>query len=529
MDVCAGTLISKNVRLVRPVGQGAMGTVWIAEHLTLETQVAVKLIAPELTTQSPEVVLARFVQEASLAAKIKSPHVVQTFDRGVHGGDTPYIVMELLEGESLQDRLDRRRRLPLIEVERIVTHVCRALSKAHELGVVHRDIKPDNIFLTPGDDGPFCKVLDFGIAKQTQLPGLGGITNPGTMVGTPEYMSPEQALNAKDVDAYADLWGMAVTAYHCLTGELPFTAEALGTLCVKLLDGRFKPPSELHLELPAGMDLWMARALARQPSDRFACAKELAHSFIAVARSANGEVWQSADTASGKPLPGKPWPDRSSEPRSSTTVQNGQTPTVPSAQLPPMPTTRVTKRSTTTTLDGSTASRERPGRTRWPMVALGAALSLGAALGAAWSLGSLWPLGDGIGSRQLTPTHPQAGSDPPVGSSSAAATAPASSATGTANSEGAAAPPLTAGSSPESAPAASVTTASPPSTSAVPSTSPSSGASAKMGDAARPQPFDSAGAGTSKPALPKPVAPRRSAPKPSTSPNKKKKRYDHGF
>ena len=282
MDVGAGTLVTENVRLKRPLGQGAMGTVWVADHLTLKTEVAVKLIAPELGRDKADI-LARFVQEASLAAKIKSPHVVQVFDQGVMGGDTPYIVMELLDGESLQDRLNRQRRLPIREVARIVTHVARALSKAHELDVVHRDIKPDNIFLTPADDGPFCKVLDFGIAKQTQLPGLGGITNPGAMVGTPEYMSPEQVLSAKDVDARADLWGLAVTAYHGLTGELPFTAEALGTLCVKLLDGRFKAPSEIWPDLSADIDRWMAKALAREPADRFASAKQLAATFAAIA------------------------------------------------------------------------------------------------------------------------------------------------------------------------------------------------------------------------------------------------------
>ena len=132
-------MVSPNVRLTRPLGEGAMGCVWVADHLTLRTQVAVKFISAELAADNQEIV-ARFVQEATLAAQIKSPHVVQIFDLGVMNDGTPYMVMELLEGESLQSWLDRRGRLSVHEAATVVIHVSRALRRAHELGIVHRDI-----------------------------------------------------------------------------------------------------------------------------------------------------------------------------------------------------------------------------------------------------------------------------------------------------------------------------------------------------------------------------------------------------
>ena len=281
MDLTPGTLVNTNVRLVRPLGEGAMGTVWVADHLTLATQVAVKFISSEIAHKNPEIV-ARFEREASVAAKLRSPHVVQTFDRGVTEDGTPYIVMELLDGESLQRRLERAGTLTLEETTVVVTQVGRALRRAHEAGIVHRDIKPDNVFVVQNDEEMFCKVLDFGIAKQAQLPQMGGLTNPGVMVGTPEFMSPEQLLSSKDVDHHADLWALSVTAYYCLSGKLPFTAEALGALCIVLLKGEFLPPSVHCPELAPEVDAFFKRALAREASARFQDARSLSLAFAAL-------------------------------------------------------------------------------------------------------------------------------------------------------------------------------------------------------------------------------------------------------
>jgi len=281
VELGPGTIVSTNIRLAEPLGEGAMGSVWVADHLTLKTQVAVKFIASDLAQGDPEL-LSRFEREATAAAQIKSPHVVQTFDHGVMIDGTPFIVMELLEGQSLMELIDEQGTLPMSVASQVLVQVARALSKAHEAGIVHRDIKPDNIFVTPSEDGVFCKILDFGIAKETQLPKMGGLTNRGVMIGTPEYMSPEQVMSAKDVDHRADLWALGVTLYQCLTGALPFTAEALGELCMKLLEARFTPPSELRPDLPKTVDQWFARALARDAEARYASAREAARAFVAL-------------------------------------------------------------------------------------------------------------------------------------------------------------------------------------------------------------------------------------------------------
>jgi serine/threonine protein kinase len=292
--------------------------------------------------------------------------VVQTFDQGVMVDGTPYIVMELLEGMTLQEMLDRDKRLQLMRASSVVGQVARALTKAHDLGIVHRDIKPDNIFVTPTDEGVFAKVLDFGIAKQTQLPKVGGLTNPGVMVGTPEYMSPEQVLSARDVDYRADLWALAITAYYMLTGELPFTAEALGTLCVKLLDGSFTPPSKLRPDLHAGFDAFFEKALAHAPSDRFQSARELSSAFVHLCAGTTGSI--ADDTSSGfTPFPG-------------SLVEMVGPSSVPSSRLPlaSSPAVPTTTQESSGTLTGSSANRRHEGERRGRRV--GAAVFGGIAL-----------------------------------------------------------------------------------------------------------------------------------------------------
>jgi len=279
MDLQPGTFVNSNVCLVRQLGEGGMGSVWLADHLSLRTRVAVKFISAELVRSEPTVV-ERFTREAALCAQIKSPHVVQTFDHGVMADGRPYIVMELLEGESLQTRLDRVGYLSLQETRAVVLQTARALGKAHRLGVVHRVFKPDNLFLTPDDDEPFLlKVLDFGIAKQTGMQQAAKMTSTGSMVGTPEYMSPEQVLSGNTVDLRSDLWAIAVVAYRCLTGTVPFLGETLGSLCVSIAHGRYRSPRELRPELLPSVDRWFERALAVDRERRHHSAKELAQTF----------------------------------------------------------------------------------------------------------------------------------------------------------------------------------------------------------------------------------------------------------
>jgi serine/threonine-protein kinase len=277
MPLAPGTQVSPNLRLVRKLGQGGMGSVWVAEHLTLRTLVAVEFISPEIAAHPG--VTERFNREAVTAAQMKHPHAVQVFDHGVSNDGSLFIAMELLEGESLGDRLQGGARPSLAETCQLVRQTCKALAKAHSLGLVHRDVKPDNIFLTDVDGELFVKVLDFGIARHATAEA--SATATGATLGTPHYMSPEQAMNAKGVDARADLWSVAVVAYQCVTGRLPFDGETVPAVFVALEKGVFEPPCRFVPGLPAALDVFFGRALARDRSARFATAAELADSFAA--------------------------------------------------------------------------------------------------------------------------------------------------------------------------------------------------------------------------------------------------------
>jgi serine/threonine-protein kinase len=263
-----------------------MGAVWRAEHRELRSPVAIKLIDEQIA-QNPEA-LARFLREAQSAAALRSPHVVQILDYGTDRG-VPYIAMELLEGESLATRLDRLGRLRPAEVARIITEVARAIAKAHELSIVHRDLKPDNIYLVHNDEAEVTKVLDFGIAKATQ--GLGvasdSATRTGAILGTPHYMSPEQAEGTKLVDHRTDLWALGVIAFECLVGRRPFDSDALGSLLLAICTRPLPVPSAWGYTLP-GFDAWFAKACARELSDRFASARELAAELRRVVEASEG-------------------------------------------------------------------------------------------------------------------------------------------------------------------------------------------------------------------------------------------------
>jgi eukaryotic-like serine/threonine-protein kinase len=271
----AGQPVTPNIRLVRLLDQGSMGAVWVADHLTLGTQVAVKFMSPEVA-QNPNLV-ARFTREAHAAAQIKSVHVVQILDHGITPEGVPYIAMELLDGESLQKRLRRDGRLAPDVASRIIAQTCKALVKAHNLGIVHRDIKPANIYLTDADDEIFVKLLDFGVAKQAD--GELSMTRTNEKVGTPFYMCPEQLISAKHVDFRADLWSIGVVAYHCVMGQVPFKASTFGDLCLTVSRGVFVLPSQARPDLPPTLDAWFLRALAKAPAQRFESARQQADEF----------------------------------------------------------------------------------------------------------------------------------------------------------------------------------------------------------------------------------------------------------
>lgn len=259
-----GRLLSGRYRLLSKMGQGGMGSVWRAEHLALQTVAVVKLMDPSIAENAEA--LSRFKREAQAAAELRSAHVVQILDYGVDDG-LPYIVMELLNGESLAERLDCVGRLEASDTAEILLQVAKAIERAHERQIVHRDLKPDNIFLTRDGDDVIVKVLDFGIAKSRRDSATGFATQTGTILGTPYYMSPEQTVGQRAVDHRTDIWAFAVIAVECITGVRPFDGDTVGAVAVAICAGRIPKPSELG-RVPAGLDDWFARCTERDPDKR---------------------------------------------------------------------------------------------------------------------------------------------------------------------------------------------------------------------------------------------------------------------
>lgn len=335
-----GRVLAQRYRLVDKLGEGGMGSVWRAEHLELGTLVAVKLISEEVA-KNPEA-LARFRREAHAAAALRSPHVVQILDYGVDG-DTPFMVMELLDGESLADRLARRGSLDLQETSRILSQVARAVGKAHSFGIVHRDLKPDNIFIVDNEDEEVAKVLDFGIAKATRdvTGSVGMMTGTGVMLGTPYYMSPEQAAGKREVDHRTDTWALAVIAYQCLVGRPPFRADTIGGLVLAICTEEAPRPSR-NAKLDPAFDAWFLHGVQRDPDRRFQAARELADSLRALAEGL-GQAAQPAHQGTGATargsFPGAVVPQAASV-RSSVVSTTAQNTSMTQSVLDPPATTR---------------------------------------------------------------------------------------------------------------------------------------------------------------------------------------------
>jgi serine/threonine protein kinase len=281
-----GLVIAERYHLERKLGAGGMGSVWLATDLSLDSTCAIKLVDPDKVGN--EEVRVRFQREARAAAQIRSANVVDVFDHGLWEG-VPFIVMEHLKGEDLGARLDRQGRLGLRETYEIVAHVARALVRAHAMGIVHRDLKPENIFLVPGDDHEIAKVLDFGIAKLDQYSLRDKTTKTGSFMGTPYYMSPEQA-RGKNIDWRSDLWALGVIVFQCLTGKPPFESEALGDLMGMILYDPIPKITERDSSLPPEIEKFWERAINRDRELRFQSAKELADALADTAMLERREV-----------------------------------------------------------------------------------------------------------------------------------------------------------------------------------------------------------------------------------------------
>ncbi|WP_438016058.1 protein kinase [Sorangium sp. So ce315] len=278
-EVTPGVILAGRYRVERALARGAMGSVWVGRHLLLDVDIAIKFMAPQFAS-SPEL-RARFEREARAAAVLKSAHAVQVYDYGIEQ-DTPYIVMELLEGEDLAARLARERRIGLPALLGILEQVGRALRRAHELGLVHRDLKPGNLFLSLQDGEQVAKVVDFGVAKGADVAASVQATRPGALLGSPSYMSPEQVRSSSRVDHRSDLWSLGVIAFECVTGQLPFPGQELGDVLVEICTAPIPLASQLVPGLGPEVDAFFARALDRDPARRFQSATELVEAFAAL-------------------------------------------------------------------------------------------------------------------------------------------------------------------------------------------------------------------------------------------------------
>lgn len=262
-----GAIIGGKYVIDRVLGEGGMGVVYLAHHQVISRQVAVKVMKPEVASQ-PQYT-ERFVLEARAAAELRHRHVVEILDFGVHEG-RPFMVMEFLHGESLEKLLEREGPLSPVQTVRLLDPVLRALSVAHEHGIIHRDVKPDNIFLARDEDDaePIVKVVDFGIARRS-MDEQAKITGENATLGTPLYMAPEQILSAHDATAAADQYAFGVTMYQCLTGRFPFETESIAGIVANKIAGEATPILQHRPDLDPDFAAIVMRTLARDPSARF--------------------------------------------------------------------------------------------------------------------------------------------------------------------------------------------------------------------------------------------------------------------
>jgi serine/threonine-protein kinase len=276
-----GELVAGKFRVERVLGEGGMGVVLQVRHLQLASRAALKFLRPEVAARAS--MAGRFLREAKAAANLRSEHVARVVDMGTLESGAPFLVMEYLEGTDLRAVLEQRGRLPVAEAVEYVLQACDALAEAHRLGLVHRDVKPANLFLTRRADGsPLVKVLDFGIAKALdEADGdlRGSLTSTDAAVGSTIYMAPEQVRSAKDVDARADVWAIGVVLHELVTGTPPFGGETASAVCAAIVAD---PPASLVDKLPEappGLDAVILRCLDKDMTRRYRDLDEVARAL----------------------------------------------------------------------------------------------------------------------------------------------------------------------------------------------------------------------------------------------------------
>jgi serine/threonine protein kinase len=274
IPVQLGEVLAGKYRVDRILGAGGMGVVVAATHLQLDQKVALKFMLPQ-ALEHPALV-ERFAREARAAVRLKSDHVARVLDVGTLESGSPYMVMEYLEGADIGSIIEDHGPMPTELAVDYVLQACDAVAEAHSLGIIHRDLKPKNLFVTQRNDGRAqVKVLDFGISKQTGINDL-SLTRTTEIIGSPNYMSPEQLRSARAVDERSDIWALGVILYELLTGHVPFRAESVTQLTAMVLMESPRPISDLRPDLPPALVKTIEHCLEKDPLRRFSGVSELA-------------------------------------------------------------------------------------------------------------------------------------------------------------------------------------------------------------------------------------------------------------
>lgn len=270
-----GDVLGQKYKVERVLGTGGMGIVVAAQHIDLGQRVALKFMLREAMADNAHA--ERFLREAKAAVQLKSVHTARVLDVGRLQNNEPFMVMEYLEGRDLDAELQARGPMPPHVAVDYVLQASEALAEAHGLGMIHRDVKLKNLFLTSTVDGrPLVKVLDFGLAKQLGAHGDVSLTATNSVFGSPQYMSPEQMRSAKDVDHRSDVWSLGVCLYELLTGRVPFDASGVAEICAMVLKDPVPPPSQFVRGLPQDLEAVVLRCLEKDPSLRYQSIAELA-------------------------------------------------------------------------------------------------------------------------------------------------------------------------------------------------------------------------------------------------------------
>src|SRR5262245_39621914 len=296
-DPLIGETLAGKYLIEELIKRGGMGAVYRGKHVLMDKRVAIKVLRPSLAVD--DAVVARFSREAKAASRISHPHAVSVTDFGESENGVVFLVMEYLDGQTLKDVIKSDGPMTLARTTEIIRQVAGALDAAHGQGVIHRDLKSDNIMLSETNGGDWAKVLDFGIAKIQQPEGVRDldITAANLVIGTPQYMSPEQCSQSGPIDARSDVYSLGIIVYEMLAGRVPFTGESPTVIMMKQVQD--DPPSiaEARPDLPGAVAPIILRALAKQPDDRLQSAGELSHALADVAAASEEAALLSAAPA----------------------------------------------------------------------------------------------------------------------------------------------------------------------------------------------------------------------------------------